>query len=235
MTTKAQRVRTELLRRIGELGPHAALPREIDLAAELGVSRSTLRQVLAPLVRSGVLYTVPGTGTFVGDDRIAKGASISGFSEDMRARGMVPGSRLLAAAPVVASGSLAVELAVAEGDVVYRIDRLRLADGTPMCVESVFLPTAPFPGLLGEDLTGGLYDLLKAKYGVEVATTRQTVSAVSAQPDEAELLAVDPGAPLLEVVHVGSDARGRVIERGVSRYRADRYRFVSFGRREAAP
>lgn len=234
MTTKARRIHTELSRRIAAMSPHDMLPREVDLAEELDVSRSTLRQALAALARSGLIYTVPGTGTFVSDRRVAKGSGLSGFSEDMRARGMEPGSRLLSAEPLVASGQVATDLGLAAGSLAYRIDRLRLADGEPMCVESVTLPAERLPGLLAHDLTAGLYDLLRVEYGVEVLTAQQSVSAVKALPEQSELLGIETGDPLLAVSRIGFDDRGHAVERAVSHYRADRYHFLLLARRDNA-
>lgn len=232
MTTKSRRVDLELRDRIASMPAHDRLPREMDLAEEFEVSRSTLRQVLASLVRSGLIYTVPGKGTFVADRRVTKGTGLSGFSEDMRARGLEPGSRLLSAAPVVATGAVAADLAIDEGDLAYRIDRLRLADGEPMCIESVMLPASPFPGLLVHDMTQGLYDLLRSKYGVEVSTAPQSVSAVKATPEQSALLGIEVGDPLLAVFRIGLDDRAHVVERAISHYRADRYSFTLLATRE---
>ncbi len=213
------------------MAAHEMLPREVDLAEELGVSRSTLRQVLRALADSGLIYSVRGSGTFVSPTRIAKDTTLSGFSEDMRARGLEPGSQLLDAEPLAVDGTVATDLAVPDGTLAYRLDRLRLADSKPMCLEEVILLADPFPGLLTHDISAGLYELLKAAYGVEVTMAQQWISASVAAESQASLLEVDPGAPLLEVRRVGYDGRGRAIERAVSHYRADRYEFVLTARR----
>jgi GntR family transcriptional regulator len=232
VTTKIRRIDAELRQRIAGMAAHERLPREVDLALALDVSRSTLRQALGALQRSGLIYTIPGSGTFVSDRRVTKGASLSGFSDDMRARGMEPGSRLLSATPVVVTAPVATELGVADGELAYSIDRLRLADREPMCIESVLLPATLFPGLLRHDLTGGLYDLLRTEYGVEVATAQQSVSAMTASAEQRALLGIEEGDPLLAVHRVGLDDRGQIVERAVSHYRADRYSFMLIATRE---
>lgn len=231
MITKTQRVRKELAQRIALHSAHDLLPREVDLAEELQVSRSTLRQVLGDLARAGAIYTIPGTGTFVSDNRVAKGSGLSGFSEDMRARGMEPGSRLLSSIPFAVSGSVAKDLDLVEGSLAYRIERLRLADEAPMCIESVCLPADPFPGLLRHNLTAGLYDLLESDYGVQVVTAQQSVTAVNASLEQSELLGIGAGDPLLRVFRIGFDQRGQAVERTTSHYRADRYQFTLLARR----
>lgn len=102
MTTKLSQIRTELRHRVAALPAHSALPRERDLAEELGVSRTTLRQALRELLDAGLVYTIRGQGTFVSDTRIAKGTSLSGFTEDMLARGLLPSSKLIVADAMVA-------------------------------------------------------------------------------------------------------------------------------------
>jgi DNA-binding FadR family transcriptional regulator len=56
--------------RIGVLGPGSKLPPERELAEQLSISRSTLRQALATLTETGHLIAVRGRsgGTFVADD-----------------------------------------------------------------------------------------------------------------------------------------------------------------------
>jgi len=224
--TKASRAYADLVRRIQTMRPHEMLPREVDLADELGISRTTLRQVLTTLTAGGSIYSVRGTGTFVSEAKIDKGGALSGFSEDMRARGMTPGSRLLHAGPELADGPVAEHLGLRAGAVVYRIERLRLANEIPMCIEEVRLPAEYFVDLLTHDVSAGLYDLLKSVYSVEVAVARQTITSSVATAAEAELLGIAAGEPVMNVQRTSQDARGRSIEWARSRYRGDRYEFT---------
>lgn len=223
--TKASRAYTHLVRRVETMRPHEMLPREVDLAAELGISRTTLRQVLTTLAAAGSIYSVRGSGTFVSDAKIDKGTALFGFSEDMRARGMTPGSRLLHAGPELADGDVAERLGLRPGALVYRIERLRLADEVPMCVEDVRLPAELLPDLLTRDVSAGLYELLRSAYGIEVVVARQTIASSVATAQEADLLGIAVGAPVLNVRRVGQDARGRSVEWAHSLYRGDRYEF----------
>lgn len=229
--TKTRRAHEELTHRIEGLAAHTMLPREVDLAMELQVSRSTLRHVLAGLSRLSMIYTIQGTGTFVADRRVTMGSGVSGFSEDMRARGLVPGSRLISCGPFVATGTVAAELDITPGSLAYRVERLRLADNEPMCLETTELPADLFPGLLTHDLTGSLYDLFKEHYNTEVMSSQQSVSAENPTPEQSELLGINADEPLLAVYRVGFDDRGSVIERASSHYRSDRYHFMLLSRR----
>lgn len=231
MTTKLIQIRAELLRRVSSMTAHSALPRERDLAEELEVSRTTLRQALRELLTEGLIYTIRGQGTFVSDTRIAKDTSLSGFTEDMRERGLTPSSKMIEADGVVARGAIATELRVPEGTLLYRIERLRMADAAPMCLEEVHLPVDLFPGLLVEDLGGGLYATMKSRYGIQVAVAQQSIAAVVPTGRQCELLEIPPESALLEVRRIGFDGRGRAVERAVSLYRGDRYQFSLTARR----
>ena len=210
---------------IDTMSPGDLLPAERELAQRFGVSRMTVRQALAVLADSGRIYSIRGHGTFVSERSVAKDATLTSFTEDMLARGMRPGSRLLEAVQVQAAPSVARALELEPGAAVYRVRRLRLADDVPMCIETVHLPGRLFPHLLDTDLTGSLYDMLATRYRTSVTRADQTVSAKRLSRTDADLLCVPAGAAALLVHRVGIDARGRLIEHGESIYRSDRYQF----------
>ncbi|MBZ6079152.1 GntR family transcriptional regulator [Microvirga puerhi] len=228
-------VREALSQRVYAMAPHEMLPRERDLAEELGVSRTSLRQWLRELTEAGLIYSVRGKGTFVSDRRISKGTGLTSFTEDMVERGMHPATTVLNVRQALAEGSIAEEFSLAPGSLLHCIDRLRTADGAPMCIEQVHLPAEYFPGLLREDLSGSLYDIMRRQYGVEVVFARQHVRAVAPTAAQARLLQVSRNAPLLEVCRIGFDPRHRAIERAVTTYRGDRYDFFMTIRRDATP
>jgi GntR family transcriptional regulator len=170
---KYEQLRRRLQADIDTLKPHAPLPTERDLAATYEVSRTTVRQALDTLEDAGAIYRVQGAGTFVASPIISKSLTLTGFSEDMTARGLQPSSQLLAVDLLPAGRQLADQLQIAERDEVIRINRLRRADDSPMCLESVHLPGRRVPGLLDVDqlnspFTGSLYALLERAYGLRV-------------------------------------------------------------------
>src|SRR5436190_20990313 len=102
--------------------------------------------------------------------------TLSSFSEDMRERGHVPGSRILACDVVLATSEVAGRLEVADGSPVIRIHRVRTADGEPMAVEEAFLPADRFAGLDQADFErGSLFEVLEDQWGVALATGEQRV------------------------------------------------------------
>jgi GntR family transcriptional regulator len=222
---KHLQVRERLLARIQDMNPDEVLPQERELAETFGVSRTTVRQALQSLIEEGRVYSVRGRGTFVSRGRVSKGLTLTSFSDDMRARDLEPGSRLLTAERRAADPELARTLEIEPGDPVYYVERLRLADGFPMCFERVHLPAAPFPRLLDQRLQGSLYGLLAARYRTVLAGAEQRITATTLGRRHADLLGVPARSPALHVRRRGIDARGRVVELARSLYRADRYDF----------
>lgn len=220
---KHEELRLALLAEIRALPEHAPLPTERDIAAVHRVSRNTVRLALDALETSGDVYRIQGAGTFVASRVVSKSATLTSFSQDMEARGLRPGSRLLAADTVTADERLAEQLGLVVEDPVVRVSRLRLADDAPMCLENVHLPAILVPGLVQCDLSGSLYRLLLDEYGLEVHRAEQSVTAVELDQTRAMLLGVPQHAAALEVERVGLDQRDRPVEMTTTTYRADRY------------
>lgn len=222
---KHERIRERMLAEVAELPPDTRLPDERELAERFEVSRATVRQALAALASEARIYSVRGRGTFVASPHIAKGLRLHSFSEDMRDRGLRPSTRLLLAEEAIADDEVASMLELEPGAPVVHLDRLRLADGFPMCLESIWLPAGMVPGILREDLTGSLYTLLADRFRIEIGRADERIEAVVVDGDARELLAMpDPSAALV-VARRSFDRRGRTAEYGRSVYRADRYSF----------
>ena len=210
---------------VSQMQPGDRLPKERELAERFAVSRMTVRQALSLLADQGRVYSVRGHGTFVAQPHVAKDATLASFTEDMLARGLVPGSRLLGAAEVPAPAAVARALELPEGAPTFRIERLRLADNVPMCLETVNLPARLFPQLLDADLTSSLYALLGTRFRTTVVRAEQTFSAARLSRRQSDLLGVPAGSAALVMRRVGVDTRGRLVEHAESIYRNDRYEF----------
>jgi GntR family transcriptional regulator len=220
---KHLQLRSILLARIHtELAPDAPIPSERELMVRFGVSRATVREAIGQLCVEGRLYRVRGKGTFVAPPRAESQLHLSSFTEEMRARGHVPTTVVLAASEQPAPTQAAASLRIGVGDKVYRLERLRIADSVPMALEIGWYPQASLPDLLDRDLAGSLYSLLADTYGFAVDSAEQTVWAEPAGPQRGRLLRIDPHAPLL-AFRKTSYAGAVPIEHMTSWYRADRY------------
>ncbi|MDR7485382.1 MAG: GntR family transcriptional regulator [Armatimonadota bacterium] len=210
----------------GELAPGMRVPSERELAERWGISRMTARAALSQLVDLGHLRRVPGKGTFVERPKMLQGLqTLTSFTEDMRARGKVPGGRVLEQTILKAPPGVAAHLDIPPGTRVVKVRRVRLADNEPMSVETAFLPASRFAWLTREDLaTQSLYAVL-ARQGVELAWSDQTVESSLARKTEALLLGIARRAPVLRIQRTTFDTAGQPVEHVRSVYRADRYTF----------
>lgn len=210
----------------GALAPGDQLPSERELVERYGVSRITASAALHELVQNGLAYRRQGIGTFVARPRISGICGFASFTDDMRARGLVPSSRLLALQVVPPDDEVRSHLALAPGALCYRLARVRLAGGEPMAVENAFLPADRFPGLEEADLQqGSLYDLFRRRYSATPVWAEGLIEAAPADEEQAKLLDLRPGEPVLIVRRVTYDGNYAALEWVRSVYRADRFSF----------
>lgn len=210
----------------GRLTAGDRVPSERELSDQYGMSRMTARQALIELVREGLLYREQGRGTFVAVRKVSQGLlTVTSFTEDMHNRGVVPTSILLSLHTGIPSMPERERLGLPLGQMMVRIRRLRLGDGRPMAIEEASLPQNVVEGIEGYDLTrGSLYAYLKSR-NIELNGAHQTLEAILADEEQAELLAVPPGAPLLLLERLSYDQDARPAEFVRAVYRGDRYQF----------
>ena len=231
MTTTPDDVRRTLAERIssGRYRPGQRLGDERSLAADLGISRATLRLALAGLQESGMVRRVPGRGggTFVAKGKIERDLSrIVGVPALLRSQGVVAGTRVLSARLIEPGDTAAQALRTRPGDLVVDLVRIRLADGSPFSLENAKLPAKRFPGLLELPLGGSVYELIEEHFQAKPHQATERIEVALATPDEAMILDVEPGAPLLAITRTVTDAGGEPIEFSRDLFRADRTRIV---------
>jgi len=207
------------------LGPEDALPSERQLAADLGVSRITVRKAIDGLTQEGLLVSRQGSGNFV-CARIDKNfAKLTSFSEDMRARGRSPHSEWLRKSEGTVSPEESMKLALSPGTLVYRFHRLRYADNAPMALEYATVVAGLLPqGIEGVDTS--LYDALE-RVGNRPVRALQRLRALLLDEEQARLLLAKPGDAGLLVERLGFLRDGRAVELCQSFYRGDTYDFVA--------
>ncbi|MBC7518565.1 MAG: GntR family transcriptional regulator [Microbacteriaceae bacterium] len=221
--SKHEQVKVHLVAALAKMQVGDKLPPERELAEQFGVSRMTLRQAIAGLARLGYVSRAPGAGTFVAQPIVSKSSELTGFSEDMAARGFTASSRLLVFEYVSADAAASRELMLSVGEMLVHIERVRVADGLPMCLERIDLPARYVPGLTGDDLNFSLYDVLATRYGIKLLRAEQSISASVVTEDQATLLGVPTRSSALIIERLGFDQKHRPVERARSIYRGDRY------------
>jgi GntR family transcriptional regulator len=215
--------------RSGEWTPGSLIPSERELCERYGISRMTARQAISGLEVEGLLYREQGKGTFVGQPVIAQQLlRLTGFTEDMAARKSKPGARVLSAEMWPADDETAERLCIRAGQPVYRLRRLRLADGEPLAVELTRVSFIGCERLLHYDLgQESLYHLLEGTFDIPLLEADEELQAELATEDEPELLQVAPGTPVLRTRRVMFTRRNHPVEYATSVYRGDKYRFYT--------
>lgn len=213
--------------RSGKLQPGGRIPSQRDLGVQHGISHMTVRRALNELLSDGVIVAIPGKGIYVASDdkEQAETAPFVSFTEDMAQRGLHASNRVIDQGVISANTALANLLQVEIGAAVVYLQRLRLADGEPIAVQTAYLPYPRFPDLLTYDFgQHSLYAILRGRYGVALGSSRSAVEAALADAREAEWLGLTLPAALLVTEQITEDAAGLPFEYVRSQYRADRYK-----------
>jgi GntR family transcriptional regulator len=225
--TKQSATRQQVLDLIERLGVGTAIPSERQLSADLGVSRLTLRAALDDLAREGYVVRRRGSGTYVQQPKIAQELTMTSFSEDMRRRGMTPGSKTLSMETQLAGARLGRLLHLSPGEAILVVKRLRRADGETMAIETLHLPQQLVPGLEAKDLSGSFYELYRDRYGIAIVSGTQAIEPTVTNEEESKALGVPLHSPAFLFERTSRDAAGRTLEFVQSVYRGDRYRIVT--------
>jgi GntR family transcriptional regulator len=224
-------IQQHILERIrsGKFKPGKPLPSEKDISRRLGVSRMTARQALKSLCHSGEAYSLRGKGTFVSASKLEKNfRQVQSFSEEIEARGSRPHSKVIAFEIVSAAEEAAEALHIPPQEKMIRLRRVRLADASPMGVESTYLPLRLFPDLLRRfDPRTSLYRALSETYGIHIAHADEVVEAGLASAEEARLLRIERRSPVFLFTRTAYDESGRPVEHMKSTFRGDRYKIAN--------
>jgi GntR family transcriptional regulator len=210
------------------LSPGDPLPTEEQLQSAFGVSRATIRDALAQLEREHLVERRQGVGTFVARPPLKRDLqALTSFSEDMTSRGLRPSSRLLSY-DKPARGDIPAEF---DGVPLIRVMRLRLANGEPFGVHDTLIPQEIAERIgftterLAQDESLSFYASLEAA-GYHIEEGREHLAATSADPQQARLLNLHPGAPLMRVVRLSWSANGQLLEHITAHYLSERYDYV---------
>lgn len=227
----------EILReriRSGEWKPGDLIPSERELSESYDISRMTARQAITDLVNEGVFYREQGRGTFVTQNKITQQLlHLTGFTEDIRARGQRPSTRVLAAGIQAADEAAAGPLRIAPGDPIFVLRRLRLADDEPLAIEVSMLHFKGCERLAEEDFSQrSLYQSLESTYGVPLLEADQEIEAGLASDEEAQVLQVAPASAVLYTRRTTYTERNRPIEYATSVYRGNKYIFHTHLKRD---
>src|SRR5215467_9984585 len=182
----------------GTFPPGSQLPNEDELIERYAVSRTTIRQTIQNLMRRGMVEIRRGKGTFVLQPKITQELTeLSGFVEDMQSLGRRASARLLDKQVVPSTESVARQLALPPATPVVRIQRVRLADNTPLSFDETYLPRAIGEKIMENNLeTEPIFSLLEQKYDTPLIEAEYRLEAVSADVTVAQALGIGAGRPI---------------------------------------
>lgn len=208
----------------GEYVEGGSIPSERELAKDFGISRMTVRQALNQMVAEGLLVREKGRGTFVAKHKIQQ-KNISSFSETVRAKGMVPSTKVLYFKKEAAGDEVSNSLDISKDTQVYAVKRLRLANDIPVGLEQVFIPVDFCPDLESHQLEASLYQLISEKYGISIDYMDNIIEASVTTTDERKLLNISTSTPVLRITGVSFILGGRKFSYERDIYRADQYSY----------
>jgi GntR family transcriptional regulator len=223
-----QRIQTTIRRRIeaGQLRPGDAVNSERDLARRHQVSLMTARHALASLEREGFVERRRGIGTFVAAPKIHFNKLMS-YTEQMAARSLVAGSKILFARIIENEPEIAARLSLPPTAPIVKLERLRHASEEPFALETCYLSSAEFPDLLSAPLGGeSLFGIMERDYGVKLGYADEEIDATAADPRTAELLGVPRREPLLRIRQIIYSTKGKALLYVLGIYRSDRHNLV---------
>lgn len=214
-------IEQSLRARVAKLDPHAPLPSDSQLCEEFDVSRMTARGAVQRLVQDGLVYRVPGRGTFVSPTSANRTAShILSFSDEMRRRGRTPHSVIVERTQRPATADEQRRLST---DEVFVLRRVREADGEPVALETAVFAAARVAPVLDGELEGISIFATLAAAGMIPTAGRAEICSEAATAEDARLLGVKKGEPLLVERRLIGDQDGAPLELTESRYIGARY------------
>jgi GntR family transcriptional regulator len=206
-------VRTELLGQIrsGRLHPGDQVPTEPQLMATFHVSRTTVRRALRDLETMGLIDRQPGRGSFVTEPKVEPRMDrLTGFVEDMEALGLHASASVELIESLPADSEVSQQLQLAPGETVVHIERVRLANGTPISFDDSYFPADLGSRIATENLEDEpFYSILEGKYGIALAGADYVLSAATADVKVAGLLSIAVGAPVLRLERTSRAAPDR--------------------------
>lgn len=214
-----------LLQRIknGDYQEGQLIPKEVDLAEQLNVSRPTVRHAIRNLVQAGYLERRKKRGTIVTQTKIKQQFThvIESYNTEIQNNGLVAKTQVLNFSTEKANDEVAEALTIKPNTEVYKLVRLRSADNKPVVFVITYLPIAQLPDLQKIDFTHhSLYSEL-AKAGLEITHVSRKIEVHPATEEEAQLLETDIKAPIFYFHTIGFTKDHRALEYSIASYRGN--------------
>ncbi len=207
--------------RVGE-----PIPSESELIRLYGISRGTVREALRILCREGLIERQKGVGTFVTSQKIEHDTgNVMSFSRIMLLSGRTPSAKVLEVREFSAPGFVCSKLRLSGDEKIVFIKRLRYGDDEALLIEHSYFRLDVGQKLMNEDMHRSLYKILQEKYGYRLSKSEHTIEASTAEEEDADLLGIEVGRPVLILSRLVFLANNAPVEYAMDIYRADRTKF----------
>ena len=200
------------------------LPSEREFGNQYELSSTTVRRALNDLVQENFLERKAGKGTFVRMRKVKRDLrKVIGFTKNIQEMGLHPSTQVLSVRVLDANLFARKRLGLIKGEKVVCLERLRLADGIPMMLETRYIRTDLCPGIEKENLSSSLWRVFEEKYGLKPSRHSQNMNIVRVSNHAAELLTLSKGAHVFLIIGVTYVRDNVPIECEKSLYRSDKY------------
>lgn len=198
---------------VGNLKVGDPLPTENAICQEMGISRATVRQAFQLLEQEGRIVRRRRKGTFVCEQKLKRSLNnLYNFTTEMKSLGIKPSSKVISFDVVKVSPHIGTILDIDAKSQVYRICRLRMADGTPLLLETAYIPTFFCPNLAVKSLNDSLYAAISEYTGFLPGEAAETYEAVNLNSHDASFLSCSPGDAALKITRVSKNTAGQTFE-----------------------
>ncbi len=217
----------------GEIAIGSRVWSESDIMEKFDVSRNTARKAIETLQNEGIVSRIQGKGSFVSQPMVNYGLqNLMSFSEETREKRLIPTSKVIAFTREHPDATRAENLKILEDDWVFRLERVRNADGNPIAYQIAFLSEKLCPGLLNYDFAErSLYDVFETDYNHVLSWQKTVIKPIVADDYLAGILKISPRTPLLYTESVTYLAGGTPIESSKNIYLSERYQFTVLSHR----
>jgi GntR family transcriptional regulator len=209
---------------IRELSTHDVIPTERQMAERFGVSRVTVQKALALLESDGMIYRRHGSGSFVSPLRESRTLQLRSFTEEMAIRGESIKARIIDFSRFDDERRKTEGWSAHNGNT-YRIERLRLSNEEPLAWDITHISESAAPGLENYDLSGSLYEVLEDKYNLIIESADESISPIISNGEIHKVLRLEKGTPALQLIRIGFNNKGEIVESTRSIRRADQWQF----------
>lgn len=188
----------------GEFNVGDMLPPEGMLEKRFDVSRTTIRRATELLSRENLVEIKQGRGTRVIDYKTQQTLNlVTSISETLKQKGYEVEPKSMYIDVVEATSTQAKDFEIEAGDRIVRVQRVQMADGKPIAIMRNYLLPHMVPGIeTYTDQFTSLYQFLESRYGINIDSAKNSIAARIANFNEAQMLDLKVGAPLLQIKRI---------------------------------